>query len=556
MNVTKKMRRIASVALLGLLTVALGCADLDVENPNAPDRDRALNTAGDVESLISGSFHTWWNTANGNNLSSIQFILSGMSFQHSAWPANGGNVFYSSFPRPPVQNNPANEFYSNFADPYEESYSMLSAVRSGLQSINENEAIRSELGASAVARDRAVAKFMQGLGHATVALVYDQGFVLDENVEDAAVQSGELEPVPYDQLMNQALSYLDEAASIAESNSFTVPAGWMSREVSAAELAGLAHTMKARYMAAVARNPQEREAVDWNAVLTELNAGVDSFTVQLDPTLYSYEGFETDMINYWSFAAWQQLSYFIHGMADQSGDYQAWLQQPIASRGPDVDGDPVLIQTPDTRYPQGSTLQEQINNPGEYFAVPDPNSTAPGADFSLASNFQQPGRGVYRWSYYYDTRLYPRLGGGGWNYVTAAETRLLRAEAQYRLGNPGQAAQLINVSRTAHGLNQTDASGTNSSCVPRLPNGDCGGLLEMLKWEKRLETQYRGLLGVPWYFEGRGWGELYGGSPVHWPLPAQDANLLGITPYTFGGCGQDGGASGSPYAWPDECGGG
>ena len=554
MNVTKKVRKIASVALLGLVTVALGCADLDVENPNAPDQDRALSTAGDVESLISGAFHSWWNTAGGR-YPSTTFILSGMSFQHSGWPANAGLVFYSGFPRPPVANNPANEFYSNIADPYEESYSMLSAVRSGLKSINENEDIRSELGATAVARDRAFAKFMQGLGHATVALMYDQGFVLDETTEDGAVQSGELEPVPYDQLMSQALTYLDEAISIAEGNTFTIPAGWMSREVSSTQLAGLAHTLKARYMAAVARNPQERDAVDWNAVISELDQGVESFDVQLDPTLYSYEGFETDVVNYWSFAAWQQLTYFIHGMADQSGDYQAWLQQPIADRLPDVNGDPVLIETPDTRYPQGSTLQEQIDNPGEYFAVPDPNSTAPGAAFSLANNFQKPGRGVWRWSYYFDYRLPLMLGGGAWGFVTEAETRLLRAEALYRNGQLGQAAQLVNESRTQHGLNQTDASGTNTSCVPQLPNGDCGGLLEMLKWEKRLETQYRGLMAAPWYFDGRGWGDLYGGTPVHFPLPAQDANLLGITPYTFGGCGQDGAASNSGYGWPDQCGG-
>lgn len=563
MNMTK-LRKITSVAFLALLGAALGCADLSVENPNAPDRSRALATPGDVESLISGAYHTWWNTAGGM-YSSSTFFLSAASFQHSSWPANAGAVFYSAFPRTPIANNPANEYYSNMADPYEESYSALSAVRSGLQSINNDEELASGLQdpdtpGDEVTRARAFGKFMQGLGHATVALVYDQGFILDENVPDADVQGGELQPVAYDSLMSAAMGYFDQAISLSEGADFTIPSSWMSREVSASELAELSHSLKARYMAAVARTPAEREAVDWQAVLQEANAGVSSFDMELTG-MFDYSNWTSDVVGYWTFAGWQQLTYFIHGMADQSGDYQAWLGQSIGNRTPDVNGDPVLIQTPDTRFPQGSTLEDQIANPGEYFHVPDPD--APVANFALANNFQNPGRGTWRWSYYFDVRPRLNYGPGPWPMITADEMRLLRAEAHLRMDNYGDAADLINETRTAHGLNETDASGTNSSCVPKLPSGQCASgsavgeeraLMEMLKWEKRLETQYRGLLGVPWYFEGRGWGDLYAGTPVHFPLPAEDAALLGVQEYTTGGCGQEGGAEPSVYQWPDQCG--
>lgn len=549
---TTILRKITSVAILALVVAALGCADLDVDNPNAPDRERALATAGDVESLISGSFHSWWNNVNGASFfaGNSTMFLGTASFQHSAWPANEGMVYYSQFPRIPITNDPANEFYSNFAGPYEEAYSLLSAVAEGLTAIEENPSVAEELGEQQVTTVRAFAKFMQGLAHGSVALLYDQGFVVDETVD---VESGDLEPVPYDQLMEAALGYFDEAIAMAEGGDFEVPADWMGdRAVAADELARLAHSMKARHMTAVARNPSERAAVDWNAVLDEIDQGVDEFEIALTG-VYDLSNWGTHAIGVWGLSAWQQLNYFVLGMADQSGQYQAWLDVPVSQRRPEIDGEPFLIETPDERFPQGSTMEEQLDNPGAYFAIPDPDATW--ANFDISLNFQQPGRGTWRWSYYFDIRPRQRifLGADAWPEVPAAEMRLLAAEAHYRLGNEGQAASLINVSRTAYGLNETDASGTNTSCVPRLPNGDCGGLFEMLKWEKRLETQYRGMHAVPWYFEGRGWGDLYAGTPVHHPLPAEEAELLELGVYTVGGCGQEGGADQSTYGWPDQC---
>ena len=121
--------------------------------------------------------------------------------------------------------------------------------------------------------------------------------------------------------------------------------------------------------------------------------------------------------------------------------------------------------------------------------------------------------------------------------MNLAEMRLLQAEAAYRMGNLAEAADLINVSRVAAGLNATDAGGTNTSCVPKLANGQCGDLWEMYKWEMRLETIYKGLHMAPWYFHGRGWGDLAEGVFLQLPVPGAEAELLGIPPYTFGGIG-------------------
>jgi hypothetical protein len=80
-------------------------------------------------------------------------------------------------------------------------------------------------------------------------------------------------------------------------------------------------------------------------------------------------------------------------------------------------------------------------------------------------------------------------------------------------------------------------------------NGDCGSLLEMLKWEVRLETMYKGLHMAPWYFHGRGWGDLAEGSFLNVPVPGREAELLGIPSYTFGGPGGDGSAPVGTYGY-------
>ena len=116
-----------------------------------------------------------------------------------------------------------------------------------------------------------------------------------------------------------------------------------------------------------------------------------------------------------------------------------------------------------------------------------------------------------------------------------------------RGGSAAEAATLVNITRTAAGLNATDAAGTNTDCVPRLRDGTCGDLMEMMKWEKRHETRFRGLLGAPWYFDGRGWGDLYLNTPLQFPAPCRELQVLNMLPcYSFGG-GADFSAPTSSY---------
>lgn len=535
MKNTRKLSAIAALLLFG----AAGCVDLDVTNPNAPDAERALATAGDVESLIAGTYRQWWNSewSAGN---SVGAILSVQSFQHSAFPANFGMHYYSFPPRPRIENEPAHQFYVQFSWPWTYNYRAISAAADGLKAINAGRVTYS---AADEARARAFAKFTMGLAHASLATLYDQAFIVDETTDITTPQTA----VPYGQVMDKALALLDEAATLAAGATFTLPPSWMSKEVTSATLSRLAYSYKARYRAAVARTPEERQAVNWDAVIADVDRGITAhWAMAIENS--NWGAFGTGWYVQTNGATWSQLSYYIGGMADQSGRYQRWLGYPLADRHPNLGGnaaDPFIIITPDLRFPQGATLAAQRAAPGKYYIA----ATTTGM-------WGQPARGTWRWSYYLPNRFAAWLasfaGAPDYIWVNVDEMRLLKAEGLFRKGDLAGAAALINVTRTANGLNATDAAGTNTSCVPKLPNGQCGNLFEMLKWEKRLETIGQGLFTAPWYFDSRGWGDLYIGTQLEFPMPCREAQVLLMSCYTFGGVGGTRASTGSSYDWPDE----
>ncbi|MGD8362809.1 MAG: hypothetical protein PVJ04_15385, partial [Gemmatimonadota bacterium] len=316
--------------------------------------------------------------------------------------------------------------------------------------------------------------------------------------------------------------------------------------VSNLDLIRLAHSYKARYRAQVARTPAERAAVNWAQVEADVDAGIlATHLMEYDPALgWNYSAMYLSVR-----PGWSQLPYFMYGMADQSADYQEWLSLPNSDKSNEFsDGTPVLIQTPDLRFAQGTTVEEQQAADGTYFRIMAPSE--------VGDTWVRPDRGTWRWSWYKDgfdhNYDYEYNANNFQPEIQIAEMRLLKAEGRYRIGDVAGAAALVNETRVAAGLNATDASGTNSSCVPRLPDESCGDLWEMLKWEKRMETTWTGLAGANWFFDGRGWGDLWQDTPLQFPVPCEQLLELGEACYTFGGPGGAMGSPGSTYDFPFE----
>ncbi|NIO30295.1 MAG: hypothetical protein GTN75_00690 [Gemmatimonadetes bacterium] len=554
MTKTKKTGVLATLLLLG----AVACADLDVVNPNDADAARVFVTAGDIEALIGGAFRNW--QLSTQEYGGPSWFLSAQSFQHSSCWANAAVRKYGWLPRPEIINSTADGDYGRINYVWSRNYRAIAAVADGLRAIEDDPEVAAELGATAVNRANAYGKFVQGLTHGSIGLLYDRGFIVDETTDISQPQ----EAVDYNAMLAAALDYFDQAIALATGQTWVTPDNWLSVEVSADELIRLAHSMKARYMAAVARTPTERAAVNWNTVITEIDAGITEPFIMDEPADYSGL-FYNDMTYIFGWdTGWIQIAYFILGMADQSGNYQHWLSiSPVMERVPSISMGgtrDIMIVTPDLRFPQGTTPAEQdaycpYDADAQTYCV-SRNLQYAIPYWSLANVWKRPDRGKWRWSWYVPVYWWNKIHGedlGWYAEMTMEEMNLLKAEALYRTGDPGGAATIINITREAAGLNATDAASTNTSCVPKLPDGTCGDLFEMLKWEKRIHTQGLGLHSAPWYFEGRGWGDLYIGTQLQFPIPCQELETLQMLPcYTFGSTGGEMAAPRSVYNWPLE----
>ncbi len=540
---------VGTVLVTAFVAVSGGCADLEVTNPNSPTGAETAGDAAAVEAAIAGGFHTWFEASYTDEVGGLGRLLSTTSFQHSSPFCHPS--YYSTIPRAALP-DATNPYYEYITAPWYGLYDALVPVGFALRTLANDPALADDLGADERARLLAFGRFVQGLGHGSLALLYDRAAIVDEHT----LGDEENRLVEYRTVMERALSYLYETADLSAGADWpAIPAGWMTVEVTPDRLARLAHSYAARFRAAVARLPHHRATVDWNAVIADVDAGVtETWRMEMDHNA----GWFNAALYYNSRPDWGLETYFILGMADRSGRYQQWLLQDMPGRIPNPDlnddgtPDPLLIETPDTRFPRGSTLAEQEAGPGSMYVIPDGLEGERG--WNIRDMWLRPAQGTWRWSYYWNVEPEPywRLLDSRWPEVSIEELRLLKAEALLRRGRDAEAAGLINISRTAAGLSPTDGAGTNPDCVPRLPDGYCGNLMEILKWEKRLETRMKGLFGAPWYFDGRGWGDLYAGTFLQLPVPCEELTKIGEPCVSFGGPGGQSASPGSVYRWIGE----
>ena len=179
----------STLALVLVLAPIGGCADLEVTNLNEPDLSDVAADVSLAEALIAGSFETWHDAQYSYTGPSL--FLSTASFQHST-PRGCGFNYYSRIPRNPIANDRGHPYYDLFTKPWHVLYGALAAVGDGLTILRATE-LDPELDRAERRRLEAFARFVQGVGHGSLALLYDQGFVREE---DADLASAEL--VSYD----------------------------------------------------------------------------------------------------------------------------------------------------------------------------------------------------------------------------------------------------------------------------------------------------------------------------------------------------------------------
>ncbi len=522
---TTSLRTVTVVALGVLLS---GCQDLDVANPNLPDRERATQQPVSTESFVASSFRTFWPVSGHDDYPSWAF--STMAREITSGFADFGQLETSAEPRVAWNNSPVNARRAVAETPWFGLYRTISSVNDALVAIDDGLIIVDN---TRTVRAKAVAKFIQGVSHGYLGLYYDKGIVVDENTDLVAISAAP-EFTPYDGVIDAAIEQLNAAITVAGTANFTLPAeSWLFTALTRDQFVRVINSYAARLLVYSARTRAERAAVDWNEVIRRVDAGIQTdFAPIAQPEILwdDWKRLVARVRNAARPSDFGRPSYWVLGPADSTNGFVNYASTPLESRVA------FQMRTKDRRI-QGAAGPA---SPGTYVG------------YNL-NNIFAVSRGTWRFSWYY----YARNGGGlTWQTgpqlaITTAEMDLLKAEALIRLNRAAEAVPLVNRTRMANGQLPPvtlDGPPNEAGCVPRKLNGSCGSLWDALRYEKGIEML--GVNGVTAFFDARGWQTLPENTFVHLPIPGRELGTLLLENYTFGGPG--GGAS-APAPDPERC---
>lgn len=343
-----------------------------------------------------------------------------------------------------------------------------------------------------------LAKFGQAMSMGYAALIFDQGYIVDENTLPEDIANPTL--VDYNVLMTHAITKLEEAAALAENNTFDIGTSVINSTdagLSSAQLAEVIHSYTARLLANNARNASERANVNWDKVISHLQKGVkQDFTMVLDQWESGY--WWNSRYIYATRAGWTNVDMRIINMMNPN--YPA--HNPDGVDFPQTDSTTIY----DDPAIDNRLFTDYIYNP---------------------SNFHRPERGLYFFSNWRYGRhaAYDGSYEGTMEDISLSEVHMLHAEALAQKGDLAGAAAILN-----------DPAGYRK-VRGGLPDvaADKNAIMKAIHHERMVE-QYLDAPGAEW-FDMRGMDMLQAGSPLHFPIPADILESLGCQQpfYTYGG---------------------
>lgn len=527
MTTSYLMRRHRLGAAIGLLGVFAACQDLDVTNPNNPDRARLERDPQLVQTIISSAYAQLFDFWQDDYPA---WVLPTMADEFTSGFLDFGIHDMSKEPRLAFNNSPTYTEQEINLDPWQKSNAILSSLGDAVRALESGTIVR-DAGVDVTTRALAFAKLMQGVTLGHVAMVLDSAYLIDEDFEPQPPPAPPPALSPYTEVLELAIEKLEEAAAIADTANFTLPADpWLFVSgYTADDVVQLAHTYAARFLASYGRTREERDDAPWDQVLFHAERGI---TRDLLPNAVPERLFH----DFRRVAARQRtitpgdfarLDYWLVGPADSTNGMVSWVNLAVDARNP------FAMRTKDRRIqPTGPMPTDTVARFGKYFG------------FHRATIWNA-SRGFYHRTFYF----YHRAGRGNtWEtgpqlVLTVTEKNLLRAEALIRLGRAAEAVPLINLSRVANGELEPvtiDGPPNVAGCVPRkirpgTMQGQCGSLWDALRYEKRIEGA--GIDQTTAFLDARGWQALPIGTPLQFPVPALELQLREQPIYSYGGVG-------------------
>lgn len=488
------MKIIRKNLILNLIIITLtfiSCEELDVENTNAPDRVRALSDSDDVISLIDGA-------VTNTFASSIGFTGIYMDLMADQSTTTNAYLSFWSFanePREQINNSPTNaDLSSHVGSPWSSFNSYISTANTLISLVEENNQvlIDSDTEEDVTNTKLASAYFTKGLSQGFLSLIYDKAFIVNTDSDLTA-----LEFASYSEVMEAALSNIDKAIDLAgTSATLRLHTGYTLTNT---EFIQVANSFAAKILIGNARTSSELGTIDMNRVLNYANNGIteDFAPPALQDVLYN------------NLQDWR--TFFISGQGYLPTDMKV-LHQLDDSYPVDYPIDSDIILDPAT----------STDSRLEYF------------EYNTEFGFLRESRGRNLFSNYFNVRKFSdnnrNVSGIPLDIFSLAELQYIKAEAS----STTEAAAMLNASpRSTVGGITTAANDTD--------------IEKALLYEYAVELDLNSTIGTNWFFMRR-YDMLQAGTPLHYPVPATELEIIGEDFYTFGGAvnaGEEGTASGS-----------
>ena len=527
------VRRWPLVTALAATLMVAGC-DLDVQNPNDPDAQRAFSDPAGLEQLMGGAFRTWVGTRGGYFTS---LPMTAMADNYTASWNNAAIRFYSSVasdcPQRCGWNNSATAPEAAGGPSVEEHwygyYTVLSSANDVLRAIDAGLCFDDDCDTddTQTSRNKAIAKMLQGMALAGLAMSYDKGFVIDETTDLSNPTA--IEFSTREDMRDAALASFEAAFAEAAGADWETDPEWAGvgsgRAYTAPQIRQLVRTMQAELIAMFPRNAAENAQANWASVATFASQGISSGT-QFDWEYYiDFSGAASaantlDWVKVWGNSI---------GTMRVDTRVAAMLTTNHRHPWPEPGGNPCPTASADRRVGDGTW------GPADNATFATKRATAnAGTDFACSGAAIFPAaRGQYHQSNLQHIR-YNYLAYNGENLPDFDETGqdpmytrqmndLLWAEGLIRStgGDKALAAAKINNSRVGRGGLPPVSGGASTA-----------ELLAALHYEQEIEFMGQG--PTP-FFNRRRIDGLQTGTPRHLPVPAKELDVLVREVYTFGG---------------------
>ncbi len=531
-----------------------GLTDLDVINQNAADRERVLQSWGDNENFVFGSFNAIFEGWSNGFPAQPQSVMADEA--SVSWGNHDARVMGSE-PRSPFNNSPSYRFANTAENPWYDTYEGLSNTYDGLKAVNEDT---TGLACVEVDCDRlfAYGKFVQGMGHGMLALNFDSAFVLDETIELFDVSSGtpvEIpQPfVPYQVMWDSAVSYMNQSRTLAAGGTWTMPDGVFGgsgNNWDGDELASVASSWLAQRWPQLARTVTERDGLRWDLIRTHAGqAMAGDITLQGD-------GCDQWCNDFLYFAhittstTWNRADYKSIGQMDENSTagnatygYVDWLNEATAARN-----EFHMVGHPDNRI----------------VGAGDTDGTTDGTDFAYRGSSRFPtSRGTYHFSFYSASKWesYPPAESGPMPWIMRVHVDLNDAEGDLRInGVTTNVTTTIDATRvtrgglasiTAGGAPTVDQAMDAIVYESRIENFEtCHGCAYFYRRSTGALADTKGYVGddpdgVPGGFNQakvaiQHHQGLVEGTPLHMAPPGKELEVLQVPIWTYGGVGAEG----------------